>query len=286
MVEVLKVKNCPTCYRDIKWDDLLFYMCGHRVCSDCYPDLPHNKRCPMCNLDRPGDVPRRIFLTLDDFYVDDDREEKRNTVVDGLRKIDEATPMISVEKALGKIKRAQRKDNEDPETKEKLLRAIQDLEQKFVPTFKQFSELQERIASLEHENAQLQSSKMKYKKRISEMDVTLRNEREQTERQRQRAETYRTTVKQKDAELEVLKQAQEEKDKQIHLLKTKLKVLGKNQKRQAQMTTDADTSLQIELPTLTLDDGHERMSKRLHDLNSELRPHRTKRQKQSSNDQS
>ena len=135
---VLKVKNCPACYRDIKWDDLLFYQCGklfiflpgirhsiliafdklgHRVCSVCYPELPHKRRCPMCNLDRPGDIPRRIFLSIEDVYVDEATEDRRNVVIEGLKKIDEDTPMISIEKALAKIKKAQRNEKDDSETK-------------------------------------------------------------------------------------------------------------------------------------------------------------------------
>lgn len=108
----LKISTCTICQGGpFELNQILFFDCGHKACRSCVqnPKFAIQPSCHECR--QPKGIPRRIFLTLEDF-----EEEQQNEIIDKLNKIDHESPVESVEKAGRKIRKAQKRSGGDPET--------------------------------------------------------------------------------------------------------------------------------------------------------------------------
>ncbi|KDR81999.1 hypothetical protein GALMADRAFT_240408 [Galerina marginata CBS 339.88] len=283
----LALKKCPVCLEKASLDKVVFFQCGHKSCLQCYERLPLKtdgkskaRFCAECRA-KIQEPPLRIYLSSDDIAIT--KPEPQNKIVDGLNKISEDTPAVSVMRASGKIQRMQESNGHDPATAKALVRAIEDLDKRIAPLFGRLEEIKAENDGLCGRLQELELSNQTYREKAKKAKLSLRDEKGETERQRQRAESYLSIIKLKEAEIASLQGEIEERDKQNVLMKKKLKVLSKTQKHQSRISHDVDASLQIE------DNPHESLHQHnrarptrslLHNPNRERRVHSVKRKKE------
>ncbi|PPQ78364.1 hypothetical protein CVT25_011647 [Psilocybe cyanescens] len=239
---VLSTNSFPTLWHCQSSQDVRFLNCpGHYLCTTCY-DRISKPECPLCRFIITS-PPHRIYLDPSDVI---DTKQKRPQVLNGLDKINKDTPADSVEKASRRMKKLCEKEGEDPVVAAQILRAIQNLERRIAPMFKQLADVKELNTQLQEQLRAAESSKSNYKEKVSKAKLEVEKEKEETERQRKRADKYLTLVKEKDVNIQKLQEAMTAQEREIRLLKTKLKALGKGQKRRPRQSSDADASLLIE----------------------------------------
>ena len=102
-----------------KYNLLIGRTAGHKTCEACHAQRVQMKdlTCVVCRKEIEK-KPLRIFLSSDEVEVVDEepKQERRpvDDVLDGLKKIVPGTPVASLQRASGRIKKMQRRSGDNP----------------------------------------------------------------------------------------------------------------------------------------------------------------------------
>ncbi|KIM49609.1 hypothetical protein M413DRAFT_112695 [Hebeloma cylindrosporum] len=149
--------------------------------------------------------------------MDEISQITEKAVIVGLHKIDMNTPADSIEKAAGKIRRAEQRSRGDSATSTALLLATKDLEERIAPLFQRWEEVKKENDELRDRLNTLHGERLAAKEKAKKARIAISDEREESQRLAQKVDTYRTLLKGRDGELDKLKTELEERDKKVYI---------------------------------------------------------------------
>ncbi|PPR05177.1 hypothetical protein CVT26_012263 [Gymnopilus dilepis] len=256
----LVLKECPICFGAIPLREVVFFRCGHKTCEACHAQRVQMKdlTCVVCRKEIEK-KPLRIFLSSDEVEVVDEepKQERRpvDDVLDGLKKIVPGTPVASLQRASGRIKKMQRRSGDNPHMAAALVQELRKLDERMIPLAAQLEEYQKGNEDLQDRIRKLESDQRKFIDKMKKEKSAAQSVQQEGEKQRHRAEKYLKLLKE-EQEQSKLKLDEETRKAcfsfrpqnlpnlltssyniQNALLERKIKALVKDQKRRSKSSS-------------------------------------------------